>query len=106
MWIILGVMDCDLSGLRVVVDCAGAAYEMALRIGGLGPSYSINDEPDGRNVSTADPQMWRSCAGGCGPWGPYGHRHDGDADRLIAVDEKAGGRWDAIAYFRPPYVTK
>ena len=81
----------DLSGLRVVVDCAnGAAYEVAPTVlARLGCEVvAINDRPDGLNIND-----------GCGSTEPgelakrvvadgadVGLAHDGDADRLIAVD--------------------
>ncbi len=83
----------DLTGLRVVADCAnGAAYMLAPRIlKELGAQVIIiNNRPDGLNVNL-----------GCGSIHPNvlkeavlehradaGLAYDGDADRLIAVDEK------------------
>jgi phosphoglucosamine mutase len=82
----------DLSGLRVVVDCANGAYS------GLAPNafarcgaevHSIGDTPDGTNINV-----------GCGATdlallsqtvrdGGYdlGIAFDGDGDRMLAVDE-------------------
>jgi phosphoglucosamine mutase len=82
----------DLSGLRVVVDCANGAYS------GLAPDafarcgaevHSIGDTPDGTNINV-----------GCGATdlallsqtvrdGGYdlGIAFDGDGDRMLAVDE-------------------
>ncbi|MGH2784084.1 MAG: phosphoglucosamine mutase [Actinomycetota bacterium] len=82
----------DLSGLHVVVDCAnGAAFHVApeaYRRAGATVT-AIFAEPDGRNIND-----------GCGSTHPetlqlavaekgahVGIAHDGDADRLIAVDE-------------------
>ncbi|NLJ99704.1 MAG: phosphoglucosamine mutase [Clostridia bacterium] len=92
---ILGVMDYDLSGLRVVVDCAcGAAYEMAPRIlRGLGAEViSINDEPDGSkiNVNCGSTNVEELCQRVVDHGAHMGIAYDGDADRLIAVDEKGG----------------
>jgi phosphoglucosamine mutase len=81
----------DLSGLRVVLDCAnGAAYRVApaiFRALGADPEV-LCDEPDGRNIND-----------GCGATAPerlaervaasdaeIGFAFDGDADRVIAVD--------------------
>ena len=83
----------DLSGLRVVVDCANGAYS------GLAPNafsrcgaevHSIGDAPDGTNINV-----------GCGATdlallsqtvrdGGYdlGIAFDGDGDRMLAVDEQ------------------
>jgi phosphoglucosamine mutase len=83
----------DLGGLEVVVDCAnGAAASVApeaYRRAGARVS-AIAAEPDGRNINQ-----------GCGSNHPeraqrevvrqgaaVGLAHDGDADRLIAVDER------------------
>ena len=85
----------DLSGLRIVVDCANGAYS------GLAPHafeqcgaevHAIGDEPDGNNINV-----------GCGATdlallqrtvvdGGYdiGIAFDGDGDRMLAVDEKGG----------------
>lgn len=86
-------LDVGLEGLKVVVDCAnGAASRYTPRLlEDLGASVTaIHNEPDGRNINA-----------GCGSTCPetlaktvvevhadVGLAHDGDADRLIAVDEK------------------
>ncbi|MDA8233323.1 MAG: phosphoglucosamine mutase [Clostridia bacterium] len=83
----------DFSGLKVVVDCAnGAAYHVAPWIlRELGAEViAIYDQPDGININA-----------GCGSTHPeavrekvltwhadLGIAHDGDADRLIAVDSQ------------------
>jgi phosphoglucosamine mutase len=83
----------DLEGLRVVVDCAnGAAYRVApLALSKLGAEViSIGVEPDGLNINKE-----------CGSVSPkalcqkvgevradIGIALDGDADRVIIVDEK------------------
>lgn len=82
----------DLKGLRLVLDCSnGAASEIAPRVfSGLGADVRVLfDSPDGTNINA-----------GCGSQhiGPLqravvearadaGLAFDGDADRLIAVDE-------------------
>ncbi len=84
-------VDCDLSGIHVVVDCAnGAAYKIAPRVfEELGATVdAIGVEPDGFNIND-----------GCGATMPeklqktvlekkadIGISLDGDADRLIMVD--------------------
>src|SRR6476660_1913236 len=90
---ILERFGADLSGLRVVVDCANGAYS------GLAPSaftrcgaevHAIGDAPDGTNINV-----------GCGATdlgllqqtvrdGGYdlGSAFDGDGDRMLAVDEQ------------------
>ncbi len=83
----------DLSGLRIVLDCSnGAAYRVAPRLlEELGAEIiSIYNSPDGVNINA-----------GCGSTHPeklqtavvqhgadLGLAHDGDADRLIAVDHQ------------------
>jgi phosphoglucosamine mutase len=83
----------DLGGLQVVVDCANGASARvapeAYRRAGARVT-AIAADPDGRNIND-----------GCGSTHPEGAReavvrsgaavglaHDGDADRLIAVDER------------------
>ncbi|MCL6106795.1 MAG: phosphoglucosamine mutase [Actinobacteria bacterium] len=87
--------DLDLSGMRLLVDCAqGATYRstpMALKRLGADVTV-ICDEPDGLNINA-----------GCGSThiellqeairnGGYdaGLAHDGDGDRVIAVDAEGG----------------
>jgi phosphoglucosamine mutase len=85
--------DLDLEGLTVVVDCAhGAAYKVAPTVlRELGATvHALGIEPDGRNINRK-----------CGALYPDGvraavQRHeadiglalDGDADRLIVVDDR------------------
>ncbi|ACA58917.1 phosphoglucosamine mutase [Candidatus Desulforudis audaxviator MP104C] len=87
-----GTGPSDLAGLKIVVDCAnGAAYQVAPQVlGRLGASVvPLFDTPDGTNINA-----------GCGSTHPHvlqqavpaegadlGLAFDGDADRLIAVDE-------------------
>jgi phosphoglucosamine mutase len=88
-----GAVDVPLRGLRLAIDCAnGAACAAAAAVfGELGADLSfIGDKPDGININD-----------GCGSTHPEGLQarvtelgadlglaFDGDADRLIAVDEK------------------
>lgn len=88
-----GTINTDLKGLKVVVDCAnGAAYQVAPRIySQLGAEVtSIFNNPDGININS-----------GCGSTHPealmkavvssgadLGLAHDGDADRVLAVDAR------------------
>ena len=85
--------DMDFTGLRVVVDCAnGAAYKTAPEVlWELGAEViSIGISPDGYNINE-----------GCGStapgaliekvrelWADIGIALDGDADRVLIVDEK------------------
>ena len=86
-------VDCDLSGISMVVDCAnGAAYTIAPKVfEELGAEvHAIGVEPDGFNIND-----------GCGATMPetlqqtvlekkadVGISLDGDGDRLIMVDHK------------------
>lgn len=90
---LLETVDFRLDGIKVVLDCAnGAAYEIAPRVyKALGADVSvIGNNPDGININD-----------GCGSTHPeklaemvkltgadIGLAFDGDADRLIVVDEK------------------
>ena len=87
-------LELDLTGMRIVVDCAhGAAYKVApLVLRELGATvFAIGVEPDGRNINE-----------GYGALHPerlqqhvrehqaeLGIALDGDADRLIVVDDQA-----------------
>jgi phosphoglucosamine mutase len=87
----------DLSGLRVVLDCANGATHRAapLIFGRLGAEVeAINTEPDGRNINE-----------GCGSTHPealadrvvaagasIGFAFDGDGDRVVAVDSSGAVR--------------
>jgi len=83
----------DLSGLRVVVDCAnGAAYKVAPQaLWELGAEvFTIGDEPDGFNIndkvgSTAPEALIAKVKE---LRADIGIALDGDADRVIIVDEK------------------
>jgi phosphoglucosamine mutase len=90
---VLDRFDADLSGLRIVVDCANGAYS------GLAPDafarcgaevLAIGDDPDGTNINV-----------GCGATDTallqqtvvengfdLGIAFDGDGDRMLAVDER------------------
>ncbi len=94
---LLSAFPLDLSGRRVMLDCAnGATYRSAPSVfGRLGASVeSIGVEPDGRNINE-----------GCGSVHPerlatlvadgaaeIGFAFDGDGDRVIAVDRGGGIR--------------
>ncbi len=85
--------ELSLHGLRIVIDCAnGAAYKVAPTVfSELGADViTINDEPNGYNINE-----------NCGAMSPstlcehvvrfradIGFALDGDADRLVVVDEK------------------
>lgn len=83
----------DFSGLRIALDCAnGAAYSLAPRLlRDLGAEViTLNNEPDGLNINdhsgSTHPQSLQEAVVRLGA--DLGLAHDGDADRVIAVDEK------------------
>ena len=86
-------IDTDLAGMKMVIDCAnGASYKVAEKVlKDLGAEVIvIGNEPDGVNIN--------ACCGSTHPetlqkkvieeQADIGLAFDGDADRLIAVDEK------------------
>ncbi|MBB5752584.1 phosphoglucosamine mutase [Prosthecomicrobium pneumaticum] len=85
--------SCDLTGLRIVIDCAnGAAYRVAPEVlWELGAEViSIGVEPDGFNInrdvgSTAPEALRRKVHE---VRADIGIALDGDADRVILVDER------------------
>lgn len=86
-------IDVDLKGLKIALDCAnGAAYEAApIALFELGAEVSvIHNEPDGTNInlncgSTHMEQLQKFVvASGA----DIGLAFDGDADRVLAVDEQ------------------
>ncbi|ADL08689.1 phosphoglucosamine mutase [Thermosediminibacter oceani] len=83
----------DFRGLKVAIDCAnGAAYRVApLVFRELGAEvFVINDRPDGCNINvncgSTSPEVIAGFVREVGA--DVGLSFDGDADRLIAVDEK------------------
>ena len=87
---LLGTIDVDLSGLRVVVDCAnGAASQvapMALQRAGA-EVIAIHASPDGWNINDGcGSTHLDALAGAVVEHGAdVGIAHDGDADRCLAV---------------------
>ena len=90
---LLETIDIRLEGMKIVLDCAnGAAFEIAPKVyRKLGADVTvIGDEPNGINInedigSTHPEKLQReviSCQA------DLGLAYDGDADRLIVVDEK------------------
>lgn len=90
---LVGLSTGGVAGLRIVVDCAyGAAYRVAPRLWSeLGATViALHDEPDGSRINV-----------GCGSThleplrravvahsADLGFAHDGDADRVLAVDDR------------------
>ena len=89
---LLGSIDCDLTGLRVLVDCAnGAASATAPDLFRALPLQAdfIHTEPDGVNINNGcGSTHLESLAQGVVSGGyDLGIAFDGDADRCLAVDE-------------------
>ncbi|MBO4854592.1 MAG: phosphoglucosamine mutase [Oscillospiraceae bacterium] len=86
-------IDCDLTGLRVLVDCAnGAASATAPQLFGMLPLQAdfIHAEPDGININTGCGSTHLASLSQGVVAGKYdlGVAFDGDADRCLMVDEK------------------
>ena len=86
-------IDCRLDGLKIVIDCAnGAAYSLSPRIfRELGAEViPIYSEPNGININkecgSTHPEVAARKVAEFGA--DLGLAHDGDADRVIAVDEE------------------
>lgn len=86
-------INTDLQGLRVVLDSAnGAAYNIAPRLlREMGAQViSLHDQPDGLNINcncgSTHPESLQEAV--IKYQADLGIAHDGDADRIIAVDEK------------------
>lgn len=89
----MSTVKCSLEGLKVVVDCGcGAAYRITPKVlKALGAEViAVNDDADGMRINV--------CCGSTNPdiickmvvelGADLGIAHDGDADRVIACDEK------------------
>lgn len=86
-------IDVRLDGMRIAIDCAnGAAYQVAKQVlMDLGAEVTaIGDQPNGVNINdrcgSPHPQQLQRLVKEIGA--DIGLAFDGDADRLIAVDEK------------------
>lgn len=86
-------VDVDVKGKKLVIDCAnGSAYDVAERVfSDLGADVTvIGNKPDGTNINekcgSTHPEKLREEVVKRGAF--MGFAFDGDADRLIAVDEK------------------
>lgn len=90
---LLSTVDCDMRGLRVLVDCAnGAASATAPGLFGKLPLHAdfIFDKPDGININNGcgSTHMETLCRGVVAGKYDLGIAFDGDADRCLLVDEK------------------
>lgn len=86
-------VDVDLSGMKIVVDCAeGAAYETAIKtLTNLGAELvPIHVNPDGTNINAncGSTHMQELMARVVYEKANLGLAFDGDADRMHAVDEE------------------
>lgn len=86
-------IDADLRGLKLVIDCAnGSAYKVAEKVfTDLGADVTmIGNQPDGLNINahcgSTHPEFIQKQVVESGAF--MGFAYDGDADRLIACDEK------------------
>lgn len=86
-------IDCDLTGIKVAIDCAnGASYQTAFKaLNKLGASVeAIHNTPDGVNINAmcGSTHMESLQAYVTSIGADIGVAFDGDADRMLAVDEK------------------
>ncbi len=86
-------VDIDLSGLKIVVDCAEGAsfYTSVEALKELGANVvAIHNMPDGTNINAncGSTHMEELCARVVYENADLGIAFDGDADRMLAVDEK------------------
>ncbi|MGM9936880.1 MAG: phosphoglucosamine mutase [Candidatus Ornithomonoglobus sp.] len=85
-------IDCDLRGMKIAIDCAnGASYQTAFRaLNKLGANVeAIHNTPDGVNINAmcGSTHMESLQAYVTSIGADVGLAFDGDADRLLAVDE-------------------
>lgn len=90
---LLGTVEGDLGGLKIVLDCAhGAAWEVGPRAFAEAGAdvVAIHDTPDGAriNVDSGSTAMGHLAARVESEGAAMGLAFDGDADRVLAVDEK------------------
>jgi phosphoglucosamine mutase len=96
-WMLTALEGRRLDGLRVVVDCGnGAATATApwvlTQLGAKVENLAVGAQPDGTNINagcgSTDPAPLRAEVVATGA--AAGLAFDGDADRLVAVDERGG----------------
>lgn len=88
----ISTIDCRLDDLKVVIDCAnGASYQTAfLALNKLGANVeAIHNTPDGKNINNmcGSTHMESLQAYVTSIGADIGIAFDGDADRMLAVDE-------------------
>ena len=86
-------IDCDLRGMKIAIDCAnGASYQTAFKaLNKLGANVeAIHNTPDGVNINDkcGSTHMDSLKAYVTSIGADIGLAFDGDADRMLAVDEK------------------
>ena len=109
---LISVLDQDIGGMYVVLDCAnGASFEIAPKVfHELGVRVSvIGDKPDGLNINngfgSTHPEKLLHTVLNLGA--DLGLAFDGDADRVIAVDEKGNiVNGDTILYILAKQLTR
>lgn len=89
----VSTIDCRLDGMKIAIDCAnGASYQTAFKaLNKLGASVeAIHNTPDGVNINamcgSTHMESLQSYVTSIGA--DVGLAFDGDADRILAVDEK------------------
>lgn len=89
----ISTIDTDLEGLKIAVDCAnGASFQTAFKaLNKLGASVeAIHNTPDGKNINdmcgSTHMESLQQYVVSIGA--DVGIAFDGDADRMLAVDEK------------------
>ena len=88
----ISTIDCSLEGLKVAIDCAnGASYQTAFKaLNKLGANVeAIHNTPDGVNINSScgSTHMESLQAYVTSIGADVGIAFDGDADRMLAVDE-------------------
>lgn len=88
----ISTIDCDLRGMKIAIDCAnGASYQTAFKaLNKLGANVeAIHNTPDGVNINamcgSTHMESLQSYVTSIGA--DIGLAFDGDADRMLAVDE-------------------
>jgi len=90
---LLSTIDVNLGGLKVVVDCANGAAStvapIALRRAGA-EVIPISNQPNGLNINDGcgSTHLENLIARVCAEGADLGIAHDGDADRVLAVDHE------------------
>jgi len=89
----ISTVDVRLDGMKIAIDCAnGASYQTAFKaLNKLGANVeAIHNTPDGVNIndSCGSTHMESLCAYVTSIGADIGIAFDGDADRMLAVDEK------------------